>query len=155
MLSEYTAPRWSKDGARVFVGIKAQEDSRPENGEPQANLDIYHWKDVELQSEQIVRVAQARRATFAGVVTVASKKFVRLADDTIRTVTPTADDRWAIGRDPTPYEHDFSEGQPSRGDYYKIDTATGARTLIAKRAARGRWARRPTASGSCTSRTST
>ena len=134
VLSEYTAPRWTKDGARVFVGIKAQEDSRSENGEPQANLDIYHWKDVELQSEQIIRVGQARRATFAGVVTVASKKFLKLADDTIRTVTPTSDDRWAIGRDSTPYDHDFSEGQPSRGDYYKIDTTTGARTLIAKAA---------------------
>src|SRR5262249_19309942 len=48
------------------------------------------------------------------------------------TVTPTADDRWAIGRDGTPYEYDFSEGQPSRADYYRIDTTTGARTLIAK-----------------------
>jgi dipeptidyl aminopeptidase/acylaminoacyl peptidase len=136
VLSEYTAPRWTKDGTRVFVGIKAQEDSRSESGEPQANLDIYHWKDVELQSEQIIRVGQARRATFSGVVTVASKKFLRLADDTFRTVTPTADDRWAIGRDSTPYDHDFSEGQPSRGDYYKIDTTTGARTLIAKRLSR-------------------
>jgi hypothetical protein len=54
-------------------------------------------------------VGQARRATFSGVVTVASKKFLRLADETFRTVTPTADDRWAIGRDSTPYDHDFSK----------------------------------------------
>ena len=41
--------------------------------------------------------------------------------------------RWPSARDATPYDHDFSEGQPSRADYYAIDTATGARTLIAKR----------------------
>ena len=132
VLSEDTTPRWSKDGARLFVGIKAQQDTRAEATEPQANLDIYHWKDVELQSEQILRVAQARRATLAAVVTPATNKFVKLADDAIKTVAPTADDRWAIGRDPTPYDHDFSEGQPSRADYYKIDTTTGSRTLIAK-----------------------
>jgi dienelactone hydrolase len=132
VLSEDTTPRWSKDGTRVFVGVKAQQDTRAEATEPQANLDIYHWKDVELQSEQLLRVSQARRATLAAVVTPSTGKFVKLADDAIKTVTPTADDRWAIGRDPTPYERDFSEGQPARGDFYKIDTATGARTLIAK-----------------------
>jgi dipeptidyl aminopeptidase/acylaminoacyl peptidase len=132
VLSEYSAPRWSKDGSRLFVGIKAQEEARAETTEPQANLDIYHWKDVELQSEQIIRLAQERRATFTSVLTLASKKFVQLADTSMKTVTPTADDRWAIGRDPTAYEHDFSEGQPARADYYKIDTATGARTLITK-----------------------
>ena len=136
VLSENTAPRWSKDGTRLFVGIAAQQDTRPETSEPQANLDIYHWKDVEIQSEQILRVAQARRATLPAVVTLSSKKFLKLADEAIKTITPTSDDRWAIGRDATPYEHDFSEGQPSRGDYYRIDTTTGARTLIAKRLSR-------------------
>ncbi len=132
VLSEYTAPRWSKDGGRIFIGIKAQEDTAAESGEEQANLDIWHWKDVEIQSEQILRVAQARRATFAAAFTITSKTFLRLADDTIPTITPTADSRWAIGRDGAPYDHDFSEGQPSRADYYRIDTMTGARTLIAK-----------------------
>ena len=132
VLSEFTAPRWSKDGSRIFIGIKAQDDT-PVEGEEPANLDIFHWKDVELQSEQIIRVAQARRATFAATLALPSKTFVRLADDTIPTITPTADDRWAIGRDGTPYAQDFSEGQPSRADYYRIDTATGARTLLAKR----------------------
>jgi hypothetical protein len=37
VLSEYTAPRWTRDGARRQ---KAQEDSRSEKDEPQANLDI-------------------------------------------------------------------------------------------------------------------
>jgi dienelactone hydrolase len=132
VLSENTAPRWSKDGTRVFVGIKAQEDTPAPGEADAANVDIWHWKDVELQSEQMLRVAQARRATFAAVVTPASKQFARLADDTIPTVTPVAGDRWTIGRDATPYAADFSEGQPSRADYYRIDTTTGARTPIAK-----------------------
>lgn len=155
VLSEFTAPRWGKDGARVFVGIKMQDDAAPgagaangragggQNGggsanatEAKANLDIWHWKDTELQSEQMLRVAQARRATFAGVLHLDDKKFVRLADDTIPSVTPTADERFAIGADRTPYQYDFTEGNPSRADYYAIDTRTGARTPLAKRVLR-------------------
>ncbi len=164
VLSEFTAPRWSQDGSKIFFGIREQQDAAPDvralggaagGGGPggpapggagggggaaaggaasdQANLDIWHWKDAELQSEQMLRIAQARRATFASVFHVGSKKFVRLADDTIPTVSVTADDQLAIGADANPYELDFSEGQPSRADYYAINTATGARTLLAKR----------------------
>ncbi len=133
VLSEFSAPRWSKDGTRLFIGIKEQEPTPEETNEPQANVDVFHWNDVDLQSEQMIRVSQLRRATHASVLAIPSARFVRLADDAIENVTPTADGRWAIGRDPTPYEHDFSEGQPSRADYYRLDTATGARTPIAKR----------------------
>ena len=136
VLSEFTAPRWSKDGSKVFVGIKAQQDTPAESTEEKANLDIFHYTDTDLQSEQMVRIAQLRRATFAGTFSIASKKFVRLADDTIPTITPTADDTLAIGRDATPYEHDYSEGQPARADYYAIDTSTGARTLLVKKSLR-------------------
>ena len=132
VLSEAAAPRWARDGSRLFVGIKPQADLVVESTEPKANLDIWHWKDVDLQSEQILRVAQARRATYAAVFDTTSKSFVRLTDNALEAITPTADGRLAIARDPGPYDHDFSEGQPNRADYYRVDTTTGARTLIAK-----------------------
>ena len=34
--------------------------------EPQANVDVWHWKDTEVQSVQMVRLAQERRADAAG-----------------------------------------------------------------------------------------
>lgn len=160
VLSEFTAPRWSKDGSKVFVGIKEQADAEPtapsgrggagnggapasgaggaaaSAGEPKANLDIWHWKDTELQSVQMLRVAQARRSTYAGVYHLGTHRFVQLADEKIPNVTPTADDLWAIGADSSAYDYDFSEGEPSRADYYAINTTTGARSLLAKRVLR-------------------
>jgi dienelactone hydrolase len=132
VLSEYAAPKWSKDGTRIFLGIKEQEATTPKSSEPQANLDIWHWKDTELQSQQMIRINQLRHATFEGAFILANRQFVQLADSTMKTVNPTDDGHWAIGSDPTPYQYDFSEGQPSRADYYRINTATGERTLIAK-----------------------
>ncbi|MEO7041117.1 MAG: prolyl oligopeptidase family serine peptidase [Gemmatimonadaceae bacterium] len=132
VLSEYAAPKWSKDGTRIFLGVKEQEDVPPKSSEPQANLDVWHWKDTELQSQQMIQINQLRHATFASAFTLANRRFVQLADSSIKTVTTTDDGRWAVGGDPTPYEYDYSEGQPSRADYYRINTATGERTLIAK-----------------------
>ncbi len=146
VLSEYSAPRWSKDGARLFIGIKAQQDTPPKSTEEYANVDVWHHDDVELQSQQMIQINQLRRATYSAVLTVASRSFVGLSDSVVTSVTPAGDGAWAVGRDPTPYEHDFSEGAPSRADYYRINTATGARTLIARHLLRtmgtspdGRW----------------
>ena len=43
VVSEFTAPRWSDDGARVLVGLKEQEAEKPESTEPQANVDVWLW----------------------------------------------------------------------------------------------------------------
>jgi dipeptidyl aminopeptidase/acylaminoacyl peptidase len=132
VLSEYMTPGWSKDGSRVFVGIKEQDSVPTKLVGPQANLDIWHYKDVELQSQQMIQINQLRHATFEGAFNLSTKRFVPLAESDMKRVTPTADGRWAIAGDPTPYEYDYSEGQPARADYYRINTATGERTLIAK-----------------------
>ncbi len=146
VLSEDAAPRWSRDGSRLFVGIKQQEEAPREHEEPQANVDVWHYKDVLLQSQQMIQINQLRRATLPSVFVLAGRKFVQLADSNMQSVTPTATGTWAIGRNPTPYEHDFSEGQPDRADYYRVNTTTGQRTLIAKHLLRtmgtspdGRW----------------
>ncbi|MGH7688156.1 MAG: prolyl oligopeptidase family serine peptidase [Gemmatimonadaceae bacterium] len=132
VLSEYAAPQWSRDGARLFIGIKRQTDALPRDEQPKADVDVWHYDDVELQSQQMIQINRLRHATLASAFDVASHKFVQLADTNMDSVTPTADGVWAIGRDATPYEHDFSEGEPARADYYRVNTTTGARTLIAR-----------------------
>ena len=98
VVSEFTAPRWSTDGARVLVGLKEQDAEKPASTEPQANVDVWHWKDDEPQSVQIVQLNQERRATKAAVVDVASGSLRQIADDDMTTITPTDDLQWAIGR---------------------------------------------------------
>ncbi len=129
VLSEFAAPRWSRDGSRLIVGIKEQEDARPKSDEPQANVDVWHWKDDEVQSVQMVRIAQERRATLPAVFELSNDKLVRVGDSAMSVVTPTADPRWAIGRIDTTYRGEVAWGG-SHGDYYRVNTATGERTLI-------------------------
>jgi dienelactone hydrolase len=132
VLSEMGGIRWTRDGSRVYVGLKEQEPEKPAataNAEPQANVDVWHWKDAEVQSVQIVRLAQERRATLPAAFNVASGKLVRVSDETMRNVTPTPDPRFAIGRIDTTYRTEVQWGG-SKADYYRVNSETGERTLI-------------------------
>jgi dienelactone hydrolase len=144
-LSEFAAPRWSDDGSRIFLGLKEQDTEPARSDEPQANVDVWHWKDPDPQSVQMVRIAQERRSTYPAAFVLGSHRFVKLGDGDMRTVTPTATGTWAIGRIDTPYRGEVAWGG-SRGDYYRVNTATGERTLIDRSLTRtmgtspdGRW----------------
>ena len=129
VVSELAPLRWTRDGSRVYTGIKRQEPEKTPSTEPEANVDVWHWKDAEVQSVQIVRLAQERRTTLPAVLDVSSGKLVRVADETMRNVTPTADPRWAIGRIDTTYRGEVAWGG-GHADYYRVDTRTAERTPI-------------------------
>jgi len=129
VISEYTAPRWSKDGARVIVGLKEQDAEKPASTDPQANVDVYHWKDDDPQSVQIVQLAQLRRATKAAVLDVSAGTLRQIADEEMKTITPTDDLAWAVGRIDTPYAGQIEWGA-TKADFYRVNLATGERTLI-------------------------
>ncbi len=131
VLSEYATPRWSRDGSRVFVGIKEQEAEIPASDSTKANVDVWHWKDQTPQSVQIVQLAQLRRATYPAVVFVAGGRFVRLGDDDMRTVQTAANSEVGVGRNDAAYRGEVAWGG-SRADLYKVDIRTGQRTLIDK-----------------------
>jgi dipeptidyl aminopeptidase/acylaminoacyl peptidase len=129
VVSEFTAPRWSLDGQRLMVGLKEQAATEPESSEPQANVDVWHWKDDDPQSVQAVQLNNARRATRAAIVDLGAGSIRQVADEKITAVTPTRDLKWAIGRDETPYAGEVAWGG-SRSDIYRVNLTTGERTLI-------------------------
>jgi dienelactone hydrolase len=143
VLSEYASPRFSRDGSRLFVGIKEQEADSTKSGactersecEPQANVDVWHWKDPDPQSVQMVRIQQLRRTTTPAAIVLATKRFVKLGSDDMPQVTPTANGQWAIGRDDAAYRGEVAWGG-SHADYYRVNTATGERTLIDRKIVR-------------------
>jgi len=130
VISEFTAPRWSKDGSKLFVGIKEQEPELTAADSTKANVDVWHWKDTEAQSVQIVRLQQERRATYPAAYLLASGTFVRLADSAMRTVTTTANGKWGVGRNDAAYRGTVEWGA-SKADLYRVNVETGEKSLIA------------------------
>ena len=129
VVSEFAALNWSKDDSKIFLGLKQQEEEAPESDEPQADVDIWHWKDVPVQSVQMRRASRDRNFTYTSVLHLDGMKLLQLADDDMRSVTFTEDGRWAVGRLDTPYRGEITWGG-SRADYYRIDTGTGERALM-------------------------
>ncbi|MGD8321889.1 MAG: hypothetical protein PVJ02_15685, partial [Gemmatimonadota bacterium] len=132
VLSEYATPRWSPDGSKVFVGIKQQEKELPDSAESKADVDVWHWKDAEVQSVQKVRLQRELRSTFTSTVLIPSGRFVQLADSAMPTVDVVVDGTWGVGRNDTTYRGEVSWGG-SHADFYRVNTATGERTLIANK----------------------
>jgi len=121
----------SEDESKVFFGIKEQE-SEPEkkkDADPVADVDIFHWNDDLLQTVQKIRAERDRNFTYRSAFNLKNKRFVRLTDENMRNISITRDGKWGVGRNDRPYISDWKE---SKADYYRVNCATGERTLMFK-----------------------
>jgi len=137
--SDRAALSWSEDTTRVFFGIKEQgpaPDMARKSTDEAPNVDVWNTGDEYIQSRQMVRAEQERNFTFRQAFDVAAKRFVKLADETMRELDLAPDGKWAVGSDDRAYVR--NEKILPTADFYRVDSATGERTLIAKGQLRGR-----------------
>ena len=124
---------WSDDGKRVFFGTKEQvptPDTARKSTDEAANVDVWNTGDDRVQSLQMVQAERDRNFTYRAAFDVAAGKFIKLADETMREIDVPEYGPWAVGLDRRAYLRD--ETVLPAGDYYRVNTATGERTLIAK-----------------------
>jgi dipeptidyl aminopeptidase/acylaminoacyl peptidase len=131
-ISEKGAINWSERADRVFFGLKSQ-DVKPrrrtddESLVAASDVDIFHGADDRIQSVQRSQANAERNRTDRAVLTIASRKVMRVADSTSRTAQVTRDGRWAVLGDDHKYVSDWEE---PRADYTRLDVATGERTPV-------------------------
>lgn len=133
VLSEHGAVTWDSAGARVFVGLREQRtalDLPPEAERP--NVEVWHWADDLLISQQKVRAAAEARRTWLAVVHLDQGRVLRLADEAMPQVQRLGETGFALGFRDQPYRHLFDE-PPELRDIIRIDLATGARQVLAER----------------------
>ena len=132
IVSDRAPLAWSEDNARVFFGIKEQAptpDTTRKTTDEAADVDVWNTADERIQSAQMIRAEQDRNFTFRQAFDVSAKRFVKLADETMRELDVAPDGKWAVGRDTRGYVHDYK--RPA-ADFYRVNTSTGERTLIMK-----------------------
>jgi len=131
VISHRASLTWSEDGSRVFLGAKPQipaSDTVPvESSDSTTNVDIWNTADRYLQSVQMGRAQRERALTYQEAFLVESGTFVALSDSTLRNLEMAPHGRWAVGRDEGPYVSDW---RPDAADFYRVNTATGERTLM-------------------------
>ena len=139
VVSDRAALAWSEDNKRVFFGIKEQvpaPDTTRKSTDEAADVDVWNTGDERVQSLQMVRAEQDRNFTFRQAFDVPAKRFVKLADETMRELDVAPDGTWAVGSDERAYIR--NEKILPTADIYRVNTSTGERTLIAKGQLTGR-----------------
>ena len=158
-ISPSRSPRWTEDLGGILFGIHkvepadavkaaegekakdapaAEEKPKADEGsdEEKPDLVLWHWQDPRLQSQQQVEESRDKEYSYLSVYRIGERKFIRLADDEVRDVTPAPKDRWAIGKDNRAYELDGNLDGREFEDVHVIDMQTGARKLALKKS---RW----------------
>ena len=150
-ISPNRSPQWTDDLQAIIFGLyeprpregataAADDSDAPAEGSapaaPEAAADektdlvLWHYKDPRLQSQQEVQEARDRAYNYVAEYRVASKKFLRLADEAMRNVTvSTKQSRWGFGTDDREYELMGSLDGRRHEDVYVIDLETGQRKL--------------------------
>ncbi|HJR60112.1 MAG TPA: prolyl oligopeptidase family serine peptidase, partial [Vicinamibacterales bacterium] len=114
------------------------------DADEKVDLVLWHWKDPRLQSQQQVQENADRTFSYLSMYHVGPQKFVRLADEELRTVTLAPKDKFAIGLDEREYQLMGNLDGRRYRDVYVVNPATGARKLALKRA---RWYNGPSPDG--------
>jgi acetyl esterase/lipase len=147
-VSPNRTPSWTKDLGGLLFGIykpKKKEKAEGDKGDGQpgdasaddkVDLVLWHWKDKRLQSMQQVQESQDKNYSYLAIYRPAEKKFLRLADDLVRQVTPAPEQKYAIGRSEDPYELMSHLDGRTFADISVINLQTGERKTALTKA---RW----------------
>ena len=132
VISEYRGLNWNETGSQLFLGIKAQQKELKKEDELKANVDVWHWKDEQVQSQQMIRAGRDRRSTYLSVLNLGNKAFFQLETDEMPSVSYSDKSKWAVGQEDVKYRGDVTI-PGNYDDVYAIDTQTGQKSLIAER----------------------
>ncbi len=132
VISEYGRLTWSEVGNQLFLGIRAQQKEVKKADQVKANVDVWHWKDENVQSRQMITANRDRRSTMTSVLNLHNKKFLQLANDEMPAVRFSTKSEWALGSENIKYRNDVTI-PGNYADLYSINTTNGDKRLIAER----------------------
>ncbi|MBI5085035.1 MAG: S9 family peptidase [Acidobacteria bacterium] len=134
VVSDKGTVSFSRDGKRLFVPVappakETKEGEAAASTEDKVLMDLWHWRDEQVQPMQKVRVNQERNRTYRGVWHIADKKYVQLATPNMQNVQPSDDGLLAVGLDDRPWRR-MADYDGSYQDVYIVDAVTGQRKNV-------------------------
>lgn len=157
-VAEHATPRWSRDGATLFIGIRPREPKpRPAKdtaatalqasrddaaaptdttaaaaaapaGKP-SDVQVWHARDVRIMPQQKAQEQQDLRRTMLTAWHLRDDRVVRIGTDLHENVTVLEGDRRAIETDRKPYAFENMFGRRTH-DVWLVDVRTGEREKV-------------------------
>jgi len=133
--SELADLSFSENGQLLYFGTNRKPQTEPKDtllDDEKPALDIWSWKDKELQPEQKINLEKEKKRTYKAVYLTDKAKFFQMGDTILREVRTIqkGNGKVALGSDPSPYKLESSWTGNSNSDYYIVDIETGTKRLI-------------------------
>jgi len=109
---------------------KEKEEEKKEEEPKPANVDIWHWKDVEIQPRQMKTASADSTHSYLSVWHIDDNKFVQLGHKDLKDAYLTGDQKHAYGLNQIPYQPAF---KVSFADVYIIDAKSGESKMILRK----------------------
>jgi len=140
VLSDRGTISFSKDGARLFfaaappsaVGPRGEPSKDAAPAEERPVVDLWHWKDDNIQPMQKVRAERERTRSYLAAYLTAEKKVVQLGDPTLADVQSGENPQYVVGGDDRAYRP-LVEYDERYSDTWAVDIMTGDRKLLVKK----------------------
>ncbi|MBY0457607.1 MAG: hypothetical protein K2V38_09740, partial [Gemmataceae bacterium] len=118
---------FSQDGSKLFLAaapVRPPQTASTPPGADDFQLDLWHWKDANIQPMQKLQAAQDRARTYGAVVFLDSKQFKHLSDENNAVQPPGVGD-WAVSGNNSKYRYmtGYTDAIPS--DYAIVNVRTG------------------------------
>jgi len=128
-VSENGRLQFSKDGGRLFFGYAAAPRAEPEDAPEPVKVDIWSWKDPDLQPMQKVRADEEKKRSFMAVFHLKEKRLVPLAGPDLPAILLSEEAKLALGSSDVPYKQLVSWDQ-DYSDYFLVNLADGGRKKV-------------------------
>jgi dipeptidyl aminopeptidase/acylaminoacyl peptidase len=134
LVSENYQPRFSKDGSKLFFGTNPKPVVPDTTLLPEeiVNVEVWHWQDKKLQTQQKVTLEEDKKRSYLSVVNLDNLKIVQLGFVEIPNVVldKEANNNIVLAMSDVPYSNQHWDWNTKR-DVYLINLQDGSRKQIA------------------------
>ena len=127
------APEFSADGSRLALWTANVPLPRPSSAPARVDLDFWYWRDGELPTQQRRAAQNPQHGTYLALYDLGARRMTQLGTRDVPHVWLAGNARYALGWSDVPYVK-LATYDDSYFDVYRIDVATGARTLLERKA---------------------
>lgn len=126
---------FSENGSRLFFGTAPKPEPEPEDTllpNERYHVEVWHWEDPLIQSQQNVQKQRELRRTYDAVFHINDRRMAQLAREDmpeLRTIQGGEGDI-ALGSSHLPYRRMTTWTSSNYRDYYLVDVTTGDREMV-------------------------
>nr|MDP9107029.1 hypothetical protein [Candidatus Eremiobacteraeota bacterium] len=131
--SDARTPEFSADGSRLALWTANVPLPRPSSAPARVDLDFWYWRDGELPTQQRRAAQKPQHGTYLALYDLGARRVTQLGTRDVPNVALAGNARYALGWSDVPYVK-LATYDDSYFDVYRIDVATGARTVLARKA---------------------